>query len=453
MRHMEEFTETHKDDDRTEEELYSELPPTPSSTNDKLWTPMFITISIMGLFMFMCSQGLNSGTSVYINKVGGTALFSGYLAAVFSGSAGVARRACGTMLDTHGRRKFLVSGAALFLIGIIGPLFAHDETMMVVWRFLQGAGFGLGGTAASTTVADVLPSARLGEGIGYFALGQAFSTAIGPALGITLVMMEPPETMFVGFTIACGLALAGALFVRYERNPLNLPETSAFRMRWLKAGGEKDPNAIYKEARSKEKSSLISRIYEPSALRNAIPYLVLSPVYGFGIFFVSLYGTTLDIANPGLFFTCAAITMIVLRMKSGSFMDKVPGIYVLGAAIVTGLIAFGMLLAAGTLTAGTQVGTILFYGAGIVYGISAGVGMPICQTICVRNAPPERWGAANALFFLSQDIGIGAAAVMWGAINDMFGFHVSLVGSMALMVLSLGVAWICYPENEKRWKR
>ena len=93
---------------------------------------------------------------------------------------------------------------------------------------------------------------------------------------------------------------------------------------------------------------------------------------------------------------------------------------------------------------------MLFYLAGIPYGLCLGIAMPVNQAVSVKNSPPERWGAANGLYLLLTDVGIGTAAIVWGVTNDLLGFTATL-GLVALFIIaSVLVAWLTYPASEKR---
>ena len=96
---------------------------------------------------------------------------------------------------------------------------------------------------------------------------------------------------------------------------------------------------------------------------------------------------------------------------------------------------------------------MLFYAAGLPYGLCPGLAIPVNQTVAVKNSSAERWGAANGLFLLQVDIGIGVAATIWGITNDMFGFAFTLGCVIVLVIASLGVAYLCYPADDKRWRR
>lgn len=406
------------------------------SRQAKLWTPAFILIVGLALCCFVVGQGLNAGTSVYIDLLGGTATYAGLLAATFSIAAAIARVACGPIIDRQGRAIVLIVGAVLLSAGTMVPLFANDTVPFVICRILQGVGFSAVTTAAATAAADVLPFSRLGEGIGYYGLGQALAMSVGPALALFLVSTEPPENLYLGLSAMSLAVLALAIMCRYERKPERLPETSVYRMRYEaeRKGEDTDPT---NEPRG------FRRVFEPRALPGSLPMVVLSPAFGFGIFFIGLYGTTLGIGNAGLFFTVSAASMIAVRLKSNAFMDSVAPIKAYGAAVICGIIAYVMLLTA-------EANHALFYVAGIFYGICIGVSIPVCQSVAVKNTPSERWGAANALYLLATDIGVGIATVIWGALNDAYGFTTTIWCVIACIALSFLVAWVVYPAEAKR---
>ena len=93
---------------------------------------------------------------------------------------------------------------------------------------------------------------------------------------------------------------------------------------------------------------------------------------------------------------------------------------------------------------------LLFYAAGIPYGLCLGVAIPLNQSVAVKNTPAERWGAANAIYLLASDIGIGVASAVWGIVNDAAGFQVTIVCAMCCVVASLVVAWFAYPGHGLR---
>lgn len=465
------------------------------SPREQLWSTTFVLVVASTLCCFMVGQGLNSSTSVYVALYGGTAAYAGVLAAVFSGAAAVVRLLSGPLIDGRGRRIVMLFGFAVLIVGTVGPLFTHDVAPFVVFRILQGAGFSAVTTASATAAADALPASRMGEGIGYYGLGQALSMSVGPALALALVSTDPPENLFVGVTAIAVVGLSMIFLCRYEKHPEMLPEEAVYRRR-LEEGkseaartGTAEAGKESKQAEASEgdkrteaagaleaagragaaeaieaaetttstaqsrmegqskRESIASRIFEKHALPGTLPMIVLSPAFGFVIFFVGLYGASLGVGNAGLFYTLSAVSMILVRLKSGAFMDRFAPIVILPVALACGLVAFAMLVACGTVLDGAPVRDAVFNLSGIVYGFCIGIALPLNQSVAVKNTPPERWGAANALFQLANDVGIGGACVIWGIVNDCFGFPVTICCAMCCIAASYFVARAVYPKE------
>jgi MFS family permease len=192
------------------------------------------------------------------------------------------------------------------------------------------------------------------------------------------------------------------------------------------------------------KSKVQKGFFEPTALPGAIPIMVASPALGFSIYFMGLYGTHLGCSSVGLYYTLSAVTMILVRLKSASFMDRVAPIKIMYVAAGAGLLTYAMLFVCGFVD--LSLAQPMFLVAGLVYGVFAGLIMPINQAVAVKNTLPSRWGAANSIYMLAQDIGIGFAAFVWGVINDMLGFSASIALAFVFIALSAIAAKICYKK-------
>lgn len=412
-----------------------------TASKDRLWSLTFIVIVCCSLCCFLVGQGSNAGTSVYLERMGLSTELAGIGAMVFSLSAAVARIVSGALLDSKGRLPLLIAGSAVMLAGAVGPLFDQSGSLLILWRALQGLGFSIGTTAAATAAADVLPASRLGEGIGYYGLGQAISMSVGPALAIFLISTDPPENFYAGLTVCSVAALAFALSCRYERNPSSLPQTSEYRVRY--ESGNLDATTRESDA---ARFSLREGIIEPAALHGAVPMMFISVAFGFGIFFIGVFGNSIGVGSSGMFFTVAAISMIAVRLVSGGFMDKVAPIAIMGVAVICGLISYGALLFCEVAGSGS-LSEIVFYAAGLPYGVSLGVSLPINQSVAVKLSPPSRWGAANGLFLLANDVAIGMASLAFGFTVSAFGYVPTFAIIMVCIALSFLVALAMYPKQ------
>ena len=435
-----------------------------AGSRERLWSPLFVIVVAGTLCCFMVGQGLNSGTSVFIARMGGSTAFAGVLAAVFSAAAAAARIVCGPLVDRAGRLRVMVGGAALLLAGTLVPAVCSNDAVFVVCRIVQGVGFSAATTASATAAADVLPLSRLGEGIGYYGLGQALAMSVGPALALFLVNTDPAANLYLGLAVIAALGLVLAVLCRYERNPSRLPATAAYRRLYEErrelehdeARGGHDAtgpcaarvtdNRQARGAEPEPSARGLGRFFELSALPGALPMVVLSPAFGFGIFLVGLYGTSLGVVNPGLFYTLSALSMIAVRLKSKSFMDRVAPLKICTASTACGLAGFLLLLMAGS-------SDLAYYAAGILYGVCLSVSMPLNQSVAVKNTPAERWGAANALYLLASDVGIGVSSIVWGLVNDAAGFPATICCVMGCILAAWVVAWFSYPSTRRDRKK
>lgn len=409
--------------------------------DEALWTPLFVAVVISTLCLFLTAQGLNAGMTVYLDRIGQPAALAGALAAITAGACAIARLASGPLVDRRGRAVIMVAGALLLVAGTFLTTFATSVVPLTICRILQGIGFSLGTTATATMASDVLPFRRLGEGIGYYGLGQALAMAVGPMLALTLALMNPPQMLFIGLTAVALIVLALVPLCRYERDPRGkLAASSAYFVRWSKDCGACTEDRPRKGRASAQKRGLISQIFEKDALPGTIPLLALAPVFGFGIIFVGLYGYEIGVGSAGLFFTFSAASMIAVRLLLSRRLSQANPMSAFGAAALAGLVCFSLLLAA-------SVCAPLYYLAGFFYGLCLGLSQPLGQSIAVRNIPSEHLGAANALYLLAIDAGFGVGAIAWGILSDAVGFAPTIVCVMACIVLSFLLARRYYPRS------
>lgn len=422
---------------------------------EKVWTPLFMLIAGASLLFFMGGFGLNTGSSVYLARTGHPSWVAGMSAATFSIAAAVIRIVCGQVIDKHGRYLVVAGGSIVFVIVTLIPLAQLSSEAFLVIRVIQGLAFGMVTTTAATMASDVLPMARLGEGLGFYGLSQAIAMSIGPAIGLFLVETDPAENLFVAVGILAICACILCLQCRYERKPETLPATSGYRMRIeaehaaaeKTAGSATPADDTAQEAERPRRSigELLGDIFELRALCGAIPMLLFSPIAGFCIYFTGLFASQMGLVNGGVFFTLGAIAMILVRMSSHLFMDRVAPIKILGFGLAFGMISMGLLLY--ICWSEGDVRSIAFCVAGFCYGVCNALMMPVNTSVGVRNTPSNRWGAANGLILFAFDVGLGIASIAWGFVNEMFGYSVTFELCLVFLVLTFASAFFLYPKD------
>ncbi len=89
----------------------------------------------------------------------------------------------GKLSDQFGRKRFLLAGTAIFLLGSV--LAGASQTMgqLIIFRAIQGCGSGIGMALVGTVIADIFPPAERVKWQGIFGGVYGFSSLIGPSVG------------------------------------------------------------------------------------------------------------------------------------------------------------------------------------------------------------------------------------------------------------------------------
>jgi MFS family permease len=89
----------------------------------------------------------------------------------------------GKLSDQFGRKWFLISGVAIFLLGSVLSGAAQTMNQLIAFRALQGLGAGIGIALIFTVIADIFPPAERAKWQGMFGAVYGLSNLIGPILG------------------------------------------------------------------------------------------------------------------------------------------------------------------------------------------------------------------------------------------------------------------------------
>jgi len=374
---------------------------------EKLWTREFITITLISLFTFAGFQMLMATLPVYAKSIGGGNISAGLVVGFFVVSAIIIRPFTGYFLDIHGRRGILLLGILIFAACVFSYALLPPLLLLYTLRFIHGFGWGLCSTASSTVATDIIPKARMGEGMGYFGLAGALSMALAPGLGLYIMKHYNFPTLFYASFFMIVIAFVLALTIGYQ-----------------------------KAASIKPRFNII----EKSALRPSVVIFFITMTYGAVVTFIALYSGQQGIDNIGLFFTIYAVAMSISRPFCGILSDRIGYNYIVVPGIALIMVAMLILSAATTLP--------YFLAAGVVYGIGFGATQPALMALAVRSAPPQRRGLANSTFFTGFDLGIGLSAIMWGAISERTGYSTMYLLAVIPAVLAL-LSYLLLGANRK----
>src|SRR3954447_26000994 len=177
---------------------------------------------------------INSGTLIIALPDLGKALHTSILALVwvilaYLIASTVLVLTAGRLSDLFGRKRAYVAGFLVFGVASLGAGFAHDATLLIAWRGLQGIGAAFLFANAAAIVTDAFPKEQLGVAMGTNTMVAAVGLVAGPVLGGALVGISWEWVFWFNVPIA----LLGSLWAATVLRDLARPD----QVRGLDAAG------------------------------------------------------------------------------------------------------------------------------------------------------------------------------------------------------------------------
>ena len=406
--------------------------------SERIWTFVFLDIIMLSMIVSIVCHALYGALPLYVESLGGKAAFSGLLTAVFALAAGVGRILTGALSARYGCRIVLIFGGILMTLANFVPLILPGLGILLAVRFFQGVGFSGVSTASANASAEVLPRSRLGEGMGYYGLGQSFAMVIGPSLGYALFHFGQSSAWgnhVIWYGMA-GLSLILIILAWVCRYTPNLEEETDSPIAKTKNVPQMQDSAPHVSIWRR----ITNSFFEPGALSMAFVCGLFMFSCSFYSSFLMLFAQRNEIEKPQLFFLGTALAMFAVRLFAGKLGDRFPPVRVLMPTLGVGVLSF-------FLTSQANSAAMLFV-SGTLYGISVGLGFPFLNTMAYRLTTPSRWHASTATFFLGCDIGWASGSYAWGVVIDEFGFTCALSASgLLVFITALSAAAVLWKQT------
>lgn len=354
---------------------------------------------------------------LFAQQIGGDKSTAGLLTGLFSISALLVRPISGKFIDSRGRKIVLIAGILVVTLVSFAYSFAYSVVTLLILRFIHGIGMSAQTTSSGTIVADIVPSSRLMEGIGYFGVANILATAVGPALGLYLIGIGGFQFLYLVTFIICVAGLITARFINYENNSKLTMNQKEELYHVIPEGETVAVNEYVKKG----------ALFEKTAVTPALVMLFVVFAMSSIISFLPLYAISKNINNIGMFFTVYAAALLVSRMFLGRLSDHYGVTIVFIPSIVMFIISL-VIIANSTTLQGLLAAAILF-------GLGSGTINPVLNGITIRLCPPGRRGAANATFLSSLDIGMGGGSIVWGFVSEYVGFSSIYYGAAAVSLI------------------
>lgn len=364
---------------------------------------MYCLLSLVNLITALSYSMIASIVSSYAMTLGAGLTMAGALAGIYSLSALVVRPFSGIAMDTLNKRNICIFSTMLICISFLGYAVAPNTAVMLVIRVLHGVAFGISSTANMALVSETIPKERLGEGLGYFGMGQIIAQICGPSLGIAIKDQYGYRPLFIGISVFAMLAVILLLPVRTSRTETQKKAVRNFVFRF--------DNLIVKEVIV---FALTAGLF---SLGNGIVNSFLVPL-----------GEARAISNIGLFFSVNAAVLCAVRLLTGKVIDKS------GLSIIVNISL--ILTAASMFLIGASSGLVWILAAAVFKAVGQGEGQIALQSACIKKVDDSKVGVATSTYYIGADIGQGFGPILGGKVSALFNYHTMFYCIAALMLVS-----------------
>lgn len=381
---------------------------------EKLWTKDFLIISMSNFIFYLVYYSFMIIVAMYaIQELGTTHSQAGLTVGVFMISALVFRIISGKYIEIVGRKRMLLVGTAVFIIGTALYFTVHSVQVLYAVRLFHGIGFGITTTAASTIAAIITPAKRLGEGLSFFMMSTVLASAVGSLLGMYIYRFNGVYAVSAVGLALLGLCLAGSLF-------LAIPE---------QAHGEKNRQDSHIGVQGTTFRYWLASYFEIKALPISAIGLIVFFSYSSIIGFIATYATNLGLPEGASFyFFVYSVALLLSRPFTGKLFDRKGADFVLYPSFI--ILALGFILVSQAYS-----NFLLLLSAAFV-GIGFGTFTASARTVAVEGLPDSRMGMATATYLAISEIGVGLGPYFVGIFISFIGFRTMYLCMFLCVMLS-----------------
>jgi MFS family permease len=379
-----------------------------SSINHKLFTKDFVLITFANFFLAFVFYILMTTMALYsIEQFNASQSEAGLASGMFIIASIFSRLFTGKYIEVIGRKKLLYSSLILFVISSTLYFFAASLPVLLIIRFIHGAVFGIANTTLSTSVMDIIPPQRRGEGTSYYTLSPVAATAIGPFVGLFITQHADYRFTFMLCTISSLLSFILTLFVKIPK--ADISEEQLLHIK---------------------NSFNILDLFEKEAFPLSTVMIFVGIAYSGIISFINSYAIETGLTEAvGYFFSVYAAFLFISRPLTGKLLDRKGDNVVVYPSILIFALCLLLLNIA-------KSGIVLLI-SGVLMALGFGTIMSCANAIVVRISPKHRVGLATSTFFVLLDIGTGFGPFFLGSIVPYTGYRGMYLALSILVFLLL----------------
>jgi len=366
----------------------------------------------MGQFM------TNTILPKYADSMGASTFMVGLVGSSFAVTTLLMRPVSGAAIDSFNRKNLLILTEIFIALANISYRISDNVTLIIISRAIHGIGAGAFTPLALTIVSGCLPEEKMASGIGVFALGQAFSMALGPNIGLFLVGIFDYHFVFIGSACLAVLSIVLVLLL---------------------------PNA---KAREKKHFAIrADNVFDRGSLGATLVMMYIGFTHTCVNTYIVLYGLNRGVERVGLYFTAYAASLLISRPLSGSIADRF--------GYKTSMIPAFICSVASYIFIGLSDSLYLFIIAGIFSAFGQGSIQPSIISLSMRLAPPERSGVVVNTLYAGLDFGMLIAGPVCGFIctliaNASGNLLTGYSGMFFVLIIPAVIGLVCFLYLDKK---
>jgi MFS transporter, DHA1 family, multidrug resistance protein len=323
----------------------------------------------------------------------------------------------GLLSDRFGRRLVLVGGPIVVAIGSLLSGTADSLWLLLVWRFLSGAGSAMYMTGATVFITDIADARSRARMMGLNQASLLAGTSMGPALGG--IIAEVADFRMPFFVVAALSAICAVWAFR------SIPETNTLARRT--------------ESRAADLARGSSFWRETWALMTNLPFFLISMVT-LAVFLTRTGGrqTVLPLLGAdefgmspgtiGLLFTLMSLLNLAAVPYAGSLADRFGRKAVIVPSSLVTVVSLVMFALSGSM--------LFLFLTGVVHGAATGFSGPAPAAYAADVAPERARGFAMGVYRTYSDIGFVVGPPLLGWLSDVGGYSGALYFNAGLVLVA-----------------
>lgn len=356
----------------------------------------------------------------YLESMGGEK-YVGFIIGLFTVSAGLSRFWSGQLADRIGRVKIMIFGSLVTAVCGVLYIFTLTIASFLVLRLIHGLSTGWRPVGATAYLADIAPSKRRGEAMGYLGIAGTSGMALGPYLGSVLQAEFSYDVMFIASSVLGLISLVITLYL-----PESKENPERFKLSHMNIFG-KGP------------------ILDFSVMPTFIATLLDTFAFGVVIAMSPILMAELGFKYEGVFNLLFISVGLLLRFGAGKWSDKYGRIPILRLGMICLVISMVILT-----FAGDKYSVLV---AGIFYGGSIGFNRPTVFAWTAEAAHPAKVATALSTMLLALEIGIGSGAFMSGAIYAGDPSRLKIAFGVAAVVSVVALIYVFVLKKDYKTQR